>query len=297
MIFDVPDAPFISSENRTMLPFRFVAEILGAFIYYDDSTHSAIARYDKNDKSQDVFPSPVLSTLAQDYFKDEIMKVRIKNSPHLSERVLNMNSNDELMAAATWKAFDMFKHYAVDHSNSDGTYKGTRFFELYMSNKYGNTTPYQTLECIKRTNFQPFTGLDFIMKTNAMPTYYSEIDIMSVLKDSEYWYQHLINSWGLKLIPLTESTSIRNGNGKEIPGFLANLDYRFDGYPYFSFSAIKHWNEGMYRAYAKADINSWMNSTKHKEAILSGAKMFGYGSKITHSGGYSAFLPGGRRIQ
>ena len=37
-----------------------------------------------------------------------------------------------------------------------------------------------------------------------------------------------------------------------------------------------------------------MNSAKHKDAVLSGAKIFGYGTRTTHSGGYSAFLPGAK---
>ena len=136
-----------------MLPFRFVAELLGAYVYYDDVTHSAVCMSESsitdiygNKQKMPLGLNAILTTVMQEAFQKELGKYR-KEQVSKSE----LKTNDELMASAGWKVYDMVNtdHYdPIKHSNSDGTYSGTRFFALYKPTKYPNGLPSPVTELI-----------------------------------------------------------------------------------------------------------------------------------------------------
>jgi len=290
-IFDLPQTPFVTSKGRTMLPFRFVSELLGAFIYYDANTNSAIAEYDQNKKIQTVYPVPILSTLVQDAFYDELMDFRLKNKPEEIKNpiMMNITKSDTLMAAATWKTLQLFDKY--DHKNPDGTLYWSRFFSLYLPN-----TPYKfSGENIKTTRWTPPVGIQLINATSHVSGqyYYCMKDVDAFLDDSEYWYNHLSDAWGINMIPLTETSDLVY-KGKSYSKYKMNSEHylKVSGVNFHSFSLIQHWNEDVYRSYMKQEIVSWGNSYGHRSNLLTKQGNFGYGVRLINSRGYSTYAKG-----
>ena len=95
-IFELPQAPFVVN-GRTMLPFRYIGELLGALVFYDDTTHTAMAIYGQHNegahfntnydnatrKYLDMGPIPILSTLAENVFKEQLEITR-QNAPDMT---------------------------------------------------------------------------------------------------------------------------------------------------------------------------------------------------------------------
>lgn len=320
-IFELPQAPFLVN-GRTMLPFRFVGELLGALVFYDDSTHTAMAVYGQHNlgahlnsnydnttrKFLDMGPIPILSTLSENVFKEQLEIFR-KNAPDNTSAYTGTTLNGELSAAATWKAIDeSIAGYGTlstlygGHSNSDQSITSVGFFQYYLTNKYPNKYPNagpypdQYAENICASIFQPLTGIELIELENngkLKKSNYSTINVDEVLSRSDYWYYRLKNVWGLNLFPLNDSTNLTIG-GRNLSQYKINNHININGYPMFSFSMIKYWDKEMYRSYARSALITWMNSTKgHRKNLLrSGNYQFGLGTRYSKKESVYVFFTG-----
>ncbi|MBO5408049.1 MAG: copper amine oxidase N-terminal domain-containing protein [Clostridia bacterium] len=294
-IFDIPQAPFLTESGRTMLPFRFVSELLGAFIYYDATTNTAIAEYDAENKFQTAQPIPILSTVVQDAFYYELMDFRLKNQPdHVKNPgLMNIETRDELISAATWKTLQLFEKY--DHQNPDGTMYWGRFFSLYLPN-----TEYSfNGENIKSSKFSAPLGIFMINAADhssghyADQYYYCIQDVDAWLDDSEYWYFHLADDWGIHMVPLTETSDLVY-KGKSYAKYKMNSEHylKVSGVNFHSFSIIEHWTEETYRSYMRQEVRSWGNSFGHRAVLQTTQGKFGYGVRLIEGQGYATYAKG-----
>ncbi len=294
-IFDIPQAPLLTQQGRTMLPFRYVAELLGAFVYYDANTHTAVAQYDAENKFQTTQPVPILSTVVQDAFYFELMDFRLKNQPeHIKNPgLMNTAKRDELISAATWKTLQLFEKY--DHQNPDGTNYWSRFFSLYLP----DAEYIFSGENIKSSRFSAPLGIFMINMSEhssdhyADKYYYCVQDVDAWLDDSEYWYFHLADGWGINMVPLTEQSDLVY-NGKSYSKYKMNSEHylKVSGVNFHSFSFIEHWTEEVYRSYMRQEVRSWGNSFGHKNVLLIPQGKFGYGVRLIKGEGFSTFAKG-----
>ena len=115
-------------NDRTMLPFRYVAELLGAQVYYDPLTGTAhcVKRDFSNVKTGGDTPGlnangtkvytayPIVSTVIGEYFTDELNKYRLnyyKNSILFKpEEKANLTYDGVLSDVNTWGAIDHVLH-------------------------------------------------------------------------------------------------------------------------------------------------------------------------------------------
>jgi len=122
-VFEIENAPFLLND-RTMLPFRFVAEALGAFVYYDGNTGTAHAISNWFD---DTKPRAILASAISPYVLTEVNRLR-------AEVGVNPVSLDgTLVDAATWKVTEMVNRGYYSHENKGypGTFSAGQFFALY----------------------------------------------------------------------------------------------------------------------------------------------------------------------
>lgn len=113
-IFEFPEdiVPTLVS-GRTMLPFRYVAELLGSQVYYDKETNTAHCV--KRDMSMYEGEAQVISTVFGDYFVEELKAFR-KNYykgtvfPLTGESIIDIYFNGTLGDINTWAAFDHLEH-------------------------------------------------------------------------------------------------------------------------------------------------------------------------------------------
>ena len=320
-IFELPQAPFIVN-GRTMLPFRYLGELLGALVFYDDTTHTAMAVYGQHNdgaslnsnydnatrKYLTLDPIPILSTLSENVFKEQLEILRT-NAKDMVGAYKGTTLNGELSAAATWKTIDqsiagyneLDKLYG-GHSNSDKTQTGVRFFHYYLTNKYSGTWPNvgpfpdQYAENITNSQFQPATGMELVtadVDGRLSKSLFSTINVNEVLQKSDYWYYRLNNVWGLKLLPLNDDSFHKTINGYDVSKYKSNYDIIIEGYPMFSFSLIKYWDKEMYRAFARAGLIPWINSKGHRKNLLRvGDIQFGFGARYTTKECIYTFISG-----
>ena len=108
-IFEFPEdiAPVLVN-GRTMLPFRYVAELLGSPVYYDEKTNTAhCSKKDLSSLNGDVH---IFSTVLGEYYADEANSYRKYwyegNLPKEDEAHFNGTLSD----IAVWACFDKFEH-------------------------------------------------------------------------------------------------------------------------------------------------------------------------------------------
>ncbi len=123
-------------NNRTMLPFRYVAELLGSQVYYDPLTNTAhcVKRDFSNVKTGGDTPGrnangttfytayPIVSTVMGEYFTDELIKYRKEyykdvmdfkdfyGHPYVTEEKINLTYDGTLSDINTWGAIDHVLH-------------------------------------------------------------------------------------------------------------------------------------------------------------------------------------------
>ena len=123
-------------NDRTMLPFRYVAELLGSQVYYDPLTGTAhcVKRDFSNVKTGGDTPGlnangtkvytayPIVSTVIGEYFTDELVKYRKENykdvmnlkdfygHPYITEEQINLTYDGVLSDVNTWGAIDHVLH-------------------------------------------------------------------------------------------------------------------------------------------------------------------------------------------
>ena len=93
--------------GRTVIPFRYIAELMGSQVYYDPTTGTAncvkrdMSSYKSSQRNGAV---PVLNSLIGEYFIDELNQYRAKYE--LKPVTLNGDFSDMM----TWAAFDQITH-------------------------------------------------------------------------------------------------------------------------------------------------------------------------------------------
>ena len=93
--------------GRTVIPFRYIAELMGSQVYYDETTGTAncvkrdLTQYKADQKDGAV---PILNSLIGEYFVDELNKYRA--SYGYAPVTWNGNFSDMM----TWAAFDQITH-------------------------------------------------------------------------------------------------------------------------------------------------------------------------------------------
>lgn len=106
-VFELPQnvAPTLVND-RTMLPFRYVAELLGAQVYYDDVTNTAHCV--KRDMSRYDGKAQVISTILGDYFVEE-QKIyrRQQNGKDVKNDIVFNGSIGDI---GVWACFDKLEH-------------------------------------------------------------------------------------------------------------------------------------------------------------------------------------------
>jgi hypothetical protein len=252
-VIEIPNEPFLLND-RTMLPFRFVAEALGAFVYYD-STDGGIANV-VTQQFADLENHSILSTQIAPYVAEEVNKLR-------AEKGLNpISVSPTLVDAATWKANEMATKKYYDHENKG--YPGTRtaghFFGLY------------------RTGVRPMESV--IMSENiqlsSINTYFGEYGWH---KDNhpnhdDKLYNELKKDWGFKIVDL-----FVKGN--------AIIPDR----TYTPSDMINHLCEDTYIKIAETGVYMWKNSPDHYKTMMGKDYLFmGYGitnGTGTYAGPYS----------
>jgi len=103
-------------NGRTMLPFRYVAELLGAQVYYDDSDSTAYCiKRDMKKLNEQVkyknrvqMGSPVLNTLVSQYWVEELNKYR--ETKGVKPLVYDSVYSDMM----TWACFHQMEHPEID---------------------------------------------------------------------------------------------------------------------------------------------------------------------------------------
>lgn len=293
-IFDMPHAPLLINGNA-MIPFRCIGELLGALVYYDDSTNTACAVYGEkvqmptfeamqgagltsvynisgiydNETGQfvSIAPVPILTTVTKDYFNESYNIYR-------DTKKVGGDAffDDELNAAATWFATDSWFSLGVSLDgknknwlyNSDGTSGRYGFFKRYLTNKYPNengAVPYERYgqsNAYSGKSFACPTGMEMLNKDKLEDKYYFEdIDAGEYIKDCDYWYYRLHNMWGIKLFPLNDNDD-RTIGGVDLSGYKVNKKVYKDGY-YTSYGLIHHWTKDIYRAVARKALIGWIN--------------------------------------
>lgn len=293
-IFDMPQAPLLIN-GHTMLPFRCIGELLGALVYYDNSTHTACAVFGEkvqmptfeamqaaglthvwdrsgiynNETGQfvSIAPIPILTEVTKDYFNESY------NIYRDTKKVLgDAFYDDELNAAATWYSTDSYFSLGVSMDgknkdgwyNSDGTYERYGFFKRHMANKYPNQNGAIPYERFGRSagysgkSFECPTGTQMLHKDKLQDSYYFEnIDAAEYIRDCDYWYYRLHNMWGIRLFPLNDNDD-RTINGIDLTGYKVNKKVYKDNY-YTSYGIIHHWTNDVYRAVARKALIGWIN--------------------------------------
>ena len=298
-VFDIPEKPILKN-GRTMLPFRYVAELLGVFVYYDDVNHAAVCLTDsyKTDILGSRIKMPfglnaVLTTVMQEAFQKELGVFRDKQA---GKQPLTIN--DELMASAGWKVYDIVTtgHYETKkHSNSDGTYTGARFFSLCKPTKFPDGLPYSITELINIS--RPIAEKPFCILSSSedklVKNYFYDFDSVSIeqmLDDTEYWYEILGKDWGISMHELDVQSDVVIGkHNLNKYKMSSTVRVRYQNYPLHASYVITHWNKEEYERYARMNVHGWEISPKHKDGMLRTSIYMGFATQIVEgmSGDYS----------
>lgn len=274
--------------GRTVIPFRYIAELLGSQVYYDPTT--GVAHCVKRDLSQyksDQYNGaiPVMNSLIGEYFVAELNKYR---SVYGAEPVVWNGDYSDMM---TWATFDQITHpgqweYYKKHFN------GT---ELHLFSFNRNTDvnsrlePYEALDAHELDHEVWHVGAYWQYVRTYLPNhpvYAKFADVQQLGPYSKntfaYWtsyaenafvtnplltesvqnldlsaelYTELTKYWGLKIKKLSNVTYDQNLN--LIPG-PKNGEHQ----------NIVVYNEASYRKMAKYAIDTWATSNGHKQIMI-----------------------------
>ena len=269
-------------NDRTMLPFRYVAELLGAQVYYDPTTGTAhcvkrdYSSEDYNRKGNFVSRSfgliyPIFSTVIGDYFADELNKwyVDPKNEwgasfMHKSADEVKPNYFDSTLGDVTvwagidhlthpeWRKTDNQPHSPTAHKftgnleNELGCYPA--FYRTYLPNVeiyYARNWDWQEKHFLRgsyRENQVLYGAF----------SHYAQRNYQESLKE----YNELTKNWGIKL-------------DKDAVG-ITNMEKNEDGT-----ANLYIYDEKTYREASKELIDIWANSYGHLEALCIDGRAFG----------------------
>ena len=288
-VFYMPEniVPVLEGD-RTVIPFRYIAELMGSQVYYDPTTGVAhcvkrdLTKYPKN--MVDGF-TPILNSLMGEYFVDELNKYRATNG------YAPVKWNGDYSDMMTWAAFDQITHpgqweYYQKH------FPGS---ELHLFSFNRNTDvnsrlqPYEVADKHELNHNVWHIGAYYQYVTTYLPNHpvyakYANVQQTGPYSKNklEHWtsyqenafvsnplvsmhvknldlsadlYNELTQYWGLKIKKLPNETVDKNWN--PIPG-PKNGEY----------ANITIYNEASYRKIAKHAISVWATSSGHKRIML-----------------------------
>ena len=290
-VFDMPEniVPVLEG-GRTVIPFRYIAELMGAQVYYDPTTGVAhcvkieSAQYSDNISYGSL---SVFNSLISEYFVDELNKYRAT----FGRAPVRLNGDYSDMM--TWAAFDQitnpgqWEYYQKDH-------KGV---ELHLFSWNRNTVPKNDVtlfnagsENARKYNVWHYGAYYQYIKTYPPnhPVYGKEMRAETHGYGQDYKLEHWENGYAENAFvsrPLVEGYAVKNLNlGAELYeeftkywGLkirkMENVTYDANfnlipGPKNGEYSNILIYNEATYRNMARKAIENWSYSSGHKQVML-----------------------------
>lgn len=266
-------------NDRTMLPFRYVAELLGAQVYYDPT--NGIAHCVKRDLSnkeyrggdEGVHSFPILSTVIGDYFADELNKWYtdyFNSSANVLDDYNNPTYWDGTLADTTvWAGMDHLTHpewherdgqgagyghkFTGNLENENGCYEP--FYRTYLPNEL--IYYHDTVSDHKRTfypavnNWKPNWDGDMLYTIRGLyAENFAQIDNLGTFGGKNYTksyneYLDLTKNWGLNIN--ADKTGLNN---LKLGGI-------------FGRCSVRVIDEEMYREISRYVIGLWAGSPGH----------------------------------
>ena len=274
--------------GRTVIPFRYIAELLGSQVYYDPTTGIAhcikrdLTKYSENMRDGSV---PVFNSLMGEYFVDELNKYRAANGA--GPVVWNGDYSDMM----TWAAFDQITHpgqwkyyqkyfngtelhlfswnrdtdvnsrlkayEAVDRHELDHEVWHVGAYWQYVRTYLPNHPVYAKYADVKQSGPYSLNTIPYWTSyaENAFVSNPLMTNVAQNLDLSAELYAELTKYWGLKIMKLENVTYDQNLNLIQGP---KNGEYQ----------NIVIYNEASYRKMAKKAIGIWSTSGGHNEIMI-----------------------------
>ncbi|MBQ2967366.1 MAG: copper amine oxidase N-terminal domain-containing protein [Clostridia bacterium] len=291
-VYELPEDVFpVILNSRTMLPFRYVAEFLGAQVYYDDSTSTAhcvkrdMTKMDKKvqNKNNSDMGTPVLSTVLGEYWTEELNKYRASKG---MKPVVFDGTYADIMA---WAAFNQMEHPEIEAAMKELSYVSSgwmHMFEVENKNFLKNVDPALVYELSDGSKLMAGAFRVFVPQYIPNSSYgqkngydeyihgrgYNEIAFTtrSIGHLNIPWetkvdkgvrgqlrkttYEELTGKWGIK-IALKEPYEYENWQLKPLE---KNQEY----------SNVNVFNDEAYRNLVNEAISTWQVSYTHDQAML-----------------------------
>ena len=270
-------------NDRTMLPFRYVAELLGAQVYYDPTTGTAHCVRRDYSPYYSTHPNdwgftPIFSTVIGDYFADELNKWYNKPDnrwTYTRDIVANNYFDGTLGDVTAWAGIDHFIHPEWRKTDEQGHSPTAHKFTGNLENEVGCYEPFyrtylpneliyyhDTVSDHKRTfypavnNWKPNWDGD---KLSAIRGRYAEnqaqIDNLGTFGGKNYAksyneYLDLTKNWGLNIN--ADKTGLNN---LKLGGIYGRC-------------SVRVMDEEMYREISRYVIGLWAGSPGHLANLL-----------------------------
>ena len=259
-------------NDRTMLPFRYVAELLGAQVYYDPTNGIAhcVKRdyspyYSSYSKSRGF--TPIFSTVIGDYFADELNKWYNKPDnrwTYTRDIVANNYFDGTLGDVTAWAGIDHFIHPEWRKTDEQGHSETAHKFTGNLENEVGCYEPFYRTYLPNVEIYSP-TRWEWQEK-HLKRGRYGENQVIFDNYNTKYAskkypralqeYNELVKNWGIKLDKqLVGITNMEKGEGRT-----GNI-YIYD--------------EETYRQMSQALIRIWASSPGHLGNVMIDHSAFG----------------------
>lgn len=275
--FYFPDDIYpIIVNDRTMLPFRYVAELLGAQVYYDPTTgtaHCVKRDYGSGNYIGKLYRLPIypiFSTVIGDYFADELNKWYVDPENEWGASFMNKSASEvkpnyfdgTLGDVTAWAGIDHLIHPEWRETDSQGHSTTAHKFTGNFDNELGCYAPFYRTYLPNVDIYAP-TRWEWQEKHFKRGGYRENQVIYDTTKYADRNYQEslkeyneLVKNWGIKL-------------DKDAIG-LTNMAKEED-----RIGNIHIFDEQTYRGISKGLINIWASSPGHLEGLCIEGKAFG----------------------
>lgn len=290
-VYELPENVFpVILNSRTMLPFRYVAEMLGAQVYYDDSTKTAhcVKRnmgYRINDPYNYGYSrmgTPVLSTVMEEAWVEVLNEYRAEKG---ASPVTFDGTYADIMS---WAAFHQIEHPEIEGAKRELENNGVGWMHMFevenqeiahemnpraiytLSDgsklKMGAFSVFIPTYLPKSSYAQKNTNgsyvyergygeVAFTQTANTLIIPWDETDLRGRGEKRRNEYSELVTKWGLK-IELKTSTEYENW---ELKPLQKNQEY----------SNVSVYDKEAYKDFATEALNIWKTSYGHDNTILS----------------------------
>ena len=264
-------------NDRTMLPFRYVAELLGAQVYYDPTTgtaHCVKRDYSNAEIGGGILRLPIypiFSTVIGDYFADELNKWYVDPENEWGASFMNKSASEvkpnyfdgTLGDVTTWAGIDHLIHPEWRETDDQGHSPTAHKFTGNFDNELGCYAPFYRTYLPNVEIYAP-TRWEWQEKHFKRGGYrenqviyggfsdYAQRNYQESLKE----YNELVKNWGIKL----DKDAIGITNMAKEEDRIGNI-FIFD--------------EQTYRGASKDLINIWASSPGHLEGLCIEGRAFG----------------------